>query len=90
LQSSLIQLIAIMKSPWTLLHLILYEVSHHNFYHIDGVFSWDPWNIWMDLEVHTFMEPLLFLTFDYFMEIFGGYFMVDGYLVVWCYFHTFA
>jgi hypothetical protein len=38
----------------------------------DGVCSWIPWCIWLDLEVHTFMEPLLFLIVDYLMEIFGG------------------
>jgi hypothetical protein len=26
----------------------------------------------MDLRVHTFMEPLLFLTVDHLMVIFGG------------------
>jgi hypothetical protein len=55
-----------------MLHLILYEVSHCDFHHIDGVCSWYLWSFWMDLGGYIFMEPLLFLALDYLMEIFGG------------------
>jgi hypothetical protein len=54
-----------------MLHLILYEVPHCDFHHIDGDLQLVPLEHWTDLGGYIFMEPFLFMALDYLMEVFG-------------------
>jgi hypothetical protein len=49
-------------SKLVLLHLILYEVPHCDFHHIEGNLLVVPWSYWTNLGGFIFMEPLLFMA----------------------------
>jgi len=53
-----------------LLHLILYEVPHCDFHHIDGDLLLVLLKHWTDLGEYIFME-LLFMASYHLMEVFG-------------------
>jgi hypothetical protein len=41
-----------------MLHIILYEVPHSDFHHIDGDLMLVPWSFWINFGGFIFMEPL--------------------------------
>ena len=53
------------------LHPILYEVPFCDFHHIGGDLLLFPWSFWTNLGGFILMDPLFFMAFDHFMEIFG-------------------
>jgi hypothetical protein len=62
---------------WSSLHLILYEVPHCNFHHIDSL------EHWTNLGGYILMEPLLFMALDHFMEFFGwGFSLLLGWMIM--------
>jgi hypothetical protein len=68
-----------------MLHLILYEVPHCDFHHIDGDLLLVPWSFWIDLGGYIFIE--LLFSLDH-LEVFGlgeSHFSLVGWLclLVW-------
>lgn len=61
-----------MSLGWRLLlYLILYEVPHCDFNHTNGDLMLCIWSFWIEYEVSIFMESILFMALNHFMEIFS-------------------